>query len=176
MTDPPKDPNEAMNAILRSVLESGRDVVVSVEAAKLVARLREDNPDLLRDWLWYNAEQFVSDALGSRNRSRRAHVRRTCAAVSFSQAANSADPVAELAPFRVRHVIDINHTQREVGRMTGEDHLFVAQAYELEAVTSQMLAAFHRAVARRVGDRTTREVMDEATYLRLYNSITRNGE
>lgn len=165
-----KDPNEAMNEALNAALGSGEDLVAAVEAGRLVAHLRATDPDLLRDWLWCNAEQFVADALGSRIRSRRARMRRVGAAAAFAEAASSGS-VAALAPFRVRHVVDEDNTQREVGSMTGNDHLFVAQTYDLEARTSQMLAAFHRAVAKRVGDQTTREVMDEDTYLRLYSSI-----
>lgn len=170
-----KDPNVSMNAVFNRTLDAGRDLVASIEAARIVRRMREDDPGLLRDWLWCNAEQFVADALGSRIRSRRARMRRVGAAEAFAKAASSGDPTA-LAPFRVRHVVDEDNTQREVASMTGTDHLFVAQTYDLEARTSQMLAAFHRAVAKRVGaDRTTQEVMDESTYMRLYDSIVNSG-
>lgn len=163
-------PNDRMNTVLTRVLESGHDLTVSVEAARLVSRLRDEDPELLRDWLWNNAEQFVADALGTRNRSRRAHIRKVGQAMAFGKAASAADPAA-LAPFRIRYTIDEDNTQREVARMTGDDHLYVAQNYDMDAMTSQMLAAFHRAVARRVGSRPTEEVMDEATYLKLYASI-----
>jgi hypothetical protein len=161
-----------MSVVLGRILESGDDIVVSVEASKLVAHLAETDPDLLRGWLTSNAEQFVSDALGARLRSKRAYVRRTSQARAFSTAAQSGD-VTKLKPFQVRHIVDDHHTQRAVGQMTGDDHVFVAQSYDLSAQTSQMLAAFHRAVARKVGSRRTEEVMDEETYLRLYESIVR---
>lgn len=161
-----------MSQVFSRILESGDDIVVSVEASKLVVRLAETDPDLLRGWLATNAEQFMADALGARLRSKRAYVRRTSQARAFSVAAQSGDPT-KLKPFRVRHIVDDHHTQRAVGQMTGDDHVFVAQSYDLSAQTNQMLAAFHRAVARKVGSRRTEEVMDEDTYLRLYESIVR---
>lgn len=167
-----RDYHREMNALLTSILASTDDIVVAVEANKLVAKLAETDPELLRGWLAANAEQFVADALGSRLRSKRGHVRRTSQARAFSTAARSGDPVA-LRPFRTRHIVDDHYTQRAVGKMNGNDHLFVAQSYDMSAQTSQMLAAFHRAVARRVGDRLTEEVMNEDAYLRMYESIVR---
>lgn len=161
-----------MSEIFDRIMTSGDDLVVSVEASKLVARLAETDPDLLRGWLANNAEQFVSDALGARLRSKRAYVRRTSQVRAFSAAAQSGD-LTRLHPFRIRHIVDEHNTQRSVGHMTGDDHVFVAQSYDMSAQTSQMLAAFHRAVARKVGSRRTEEVMDEDTYLRLYESIVR---
>jgi uncharacterized membrane protein YccC len=167
-----RDHNTEMNALMSRVLESSDDIVVAVEASKLVAHLAETDPELLRGWLAVNAEQFVADTLGSRLRSKRGYVRRTSTARAFAVAARSGD-LAALHPFRTRHIVDDRYTQRAVGKMDGNDHLFVAQSYDLSAQTSQMLAAFHRAVARRVGDRKTEEVMDEDTYLRMYESIVR---
>ena len=47
-----KDPNASMNAVFNRTLDAGRDLVASIEAARIVRRMREDDPGLLRDWLW----------------------------------------------------------------------------------------------------------------------------
>jgi hypothetical protein len=55
--------------------------------------------------------------------------------------------------------------------MTGVDHVFVAAGYQRQERTAAMLAAFHVAVAKKVGKRTTAEVLSVEQYERLYRSI-----
>jgi hypothetical protein len=60
--------------------------------------------------------------------------------------------------------------------MTAADCVYVASGYEASARRARMEAAFHRAVAKKVGPLgRVQDVMDEGTYLRLYQSITGNA-
>lgn len=167
-----RDYSAEMNAILSNILARSDDMVVSTAAAKLHNDLLERDPDLLSGWLRMHAVAILADAMSQRIRSRRGATRRYQAQARFSDAAQSGDR-HRMSPFMVRHVVDDHHTSRPVGEMTGNDHLFVASEYDHSARSSAMLASFHRAVARRVGDRKTREVLDEESYARLYDSIAK---
>ena len=60
--------------------------------------------------------------------------------------------------------------------MTGKDHLFVAADYDRDARPLLLLAAFHQAVAKKVGRKRTADVFSEAEYDRLYRSIVKPAE
>lgn len=78
----------------------------------------------------------------------------------------------ELQPFtEMTLVIDDQNNRKSIGEMTGPDHTFVANRYERTARAAGLQAAFHRAVAKKVGKDLTRNVMTENEYITLYNSI-----
>jgi hypothetical protein len=162
--------NEMAEAI-RAAIGDG-DVVAAVVAEKLHARLVESDPDLLDGWLRASAVQFLTEAIGARDRSARTVSRRRSEARRFASAAESGDE-AELSTFAVRLVIDEDNTRRPIGHMTGSDHLFVADGYARSAKTSLMLEAFHRAVAKKVGKKRTADVFSESQYDQMYRSIVR---
>ena len=78
--------------------------------------------------------------------------------------------------FSEAHVIDEDGTRKRAADMTGPEHLFVAEAtYKKSANRALMLAAFHQAVAKKVGKRRTGDVLTEEQYEALYLSITRGA-
>ena len=173
-----RDCNTEIGTIVDEELSSGEDIVTSVTAHKIYDRLLAEDPELLSEWLHHNARAFLSDMVGARIRGRRAHIRRTMSVRAFSDAADEAEgsgSYENLGVFRTRHVIDDKRTQRTVADMNGNDHLYVATGYGIEASNYKMLAAFHRAVARQIGDQTTKDVMTEETYLKMYASLIRDG-
>lgn len=159
-----------MSAAIADAIGDG-DVVAPVLAEKLHARLLESDPDLLDGWLRACAVNFLTAAIGARDRSERAIVRRRSEARRFREVADSGD-VDALSSFAVRLVVDEDNTRRPVGEMTGADHLFVAGEYGRTAQTAAMLQAFHKAVARKVGKRKTAEVFSEAQYEAMFRSVT----
>lgn len=157
---------------------TGSDWVPALVAEKLIDRLKADDPDLLNGWLHTLAPQLLTDAISTRERSARTTARRRAGARAFEaarQAAESgnADALTVFSgSFAVTFVISDDDTRRRVADMTGADHKFVAAGYAREANTAKMLAAFHRAVAKKAGPKRTAEVMSEAEYDALYRSIT----
>lgn len=153
----------------RKTLDQGEFIPVMV-ATEFVEFMRREAPEELQDWLSDHAVRFVSDELSSILRRERQTVIRRAAARSFALAAASGDR-DRLGAFTMVYTIDDSNTRRTVKNMTGRDHLYVADAYTINGNRVLLLAEFHRAIARRVGDRRTEDVMSEQEYERLLGSI-----
>lgn len=144
--------------------------------AVLADQLVKDTPTReLTDWLRANARVFVASAMQDISRSERSRARAHAKATQFSEAAEAFAGGDEdaFSPFRVSYAINDENDRLRVEDMTGEHHLFVAGTYAQRAEQSAMLAAFHRAVAKKVGKHRTADVMDEQTYEELRASICR---
>ncbi|MET9081387.1 hypothetical protein ABZX77_05700 [Streptomyces sp. NPDC004237] len=148
----------------------GSDWVPAVVAASICEQLASDDPELLDGWLRAIAVQALTEQITVRERSIRTATRARASARAFAAAAESGD-VQKLRAFSVTFCVDEANTRRRVADMTGTDHRFVAADYAEKANTAKMLAAFHLAVAKKVGDRRTADVMSEPEYDRLYRSI-----
>ena len=174
-----------MDAVIAEVTEGG-GWVPAVVAAKLHARLLENDPDLLDGWLHVMAIQMLRRMIGLRQSHERTVARRRAGARAFASAAQEfADADGEeeteaagarlLGLFRVTHEVDDKNTQKRAFEMTGPEHLFVAEnTYQRTANTHLMIAAFHRAVAKKIGSRRTDEVLTEERYEAMYRSIVRS--
>jgi hypothetical protein len=171
-----RDYRADMNALL-DIKVPDSEFVPAIVAAELTDWLRDNDPDLLRGWLDSMAVVLLTDVIGMRARSSRARAQRAAAPGAFAKAAakfESSGDAEHLSVFRTTCVVSEDNLRRAIGDMTNADHLFVADRYELSARSAQMDAAFHRAVAKRLtGGKRTSDVMDEETYLRLRESITR---
>lgn len=163
-----------MNAALDGAVPAG-DYVAPVVAAELVERLRTDDPELLAGWLNLRAPSILADVIARRSNSRRQSARTAAPRRAFRAAAESFAVTGEpsaLSPFTIEHVVDDANTRRSVARMTAADCRFVAARYDSTARQAKLEAAFHRAVARKVGRRTVGEVFSERQYLEMYISVT----
>ena len=170
MTD--RDYSADMLAVLADALPNG-DVVLPVVAAELAGKLRANDPDLLAGWLDLHAEHVLTDVLGMRLRSGRARHRAQAGASAFAEAsaARDAGDGEALSVFDLRYVVGDDNRWRRLGEMTAVDHLYVADHYAHQSHAAALLEAFHRAVAKKVGKRTTAAALDEAQYSRLFRSI-----
>jgi hypothetical protein len=168
-----------MDARIAAATE-GSGWVAAIVAEKLHAELLETDPDLLDGWLRATAADTLRLAIGMRSRNQRLIARRRAGARAFSEAAGEAEQTGDTAPliglFTVDYVVDAENTRKRAADMTGPEHLFVAEnTYQRSANQALMLAAFHRAVAAKVGDQRTSDVFSPEQYERLYLSITRNA-
>lgn len=161
------------DAINEAIASAGPDFQSAVLAEKLVARIEEQDPASLDEWLHARAAAITTMEISARLRSIRArHVHRASAR-SFAEAVEAAEDgdTEPLTHFAVVYQVSDDHVRRPVGQMNGPDHLYVAGAYQASGKRDLMLAAFHRAVAKKVGKRTTAEVFSEAQYHDLLHSI-----
>lgn len=166
-----RDYRADMATAIRDRMPEG-DLVPSVEADRLHRWLLASDPDLLNGWLVANAVVFLTDMIGAQERARRSHARGQRERAAFAKDAKSVENGhADSGSFAVRYQIDAAHTWRPVAQMTGVDHTFVAAGYEASAKTDLALAAFHRAVAKRLRNRTTADVFTETQYDEMYRSI-----
>jgi hypothetical protein len=177
VSDPSRIDNQ-FSDIINAAIGVNEDIIPSSVAARLLAQLRTEDPELLAAWLDQHAEAIVRDAITSIIRQRRSRARKHAAAGAFGKAAREftqTGDVSVLSPFSVRYVVDGLDTQRQVRDMNRTDCLFVAERYSISADRALMQAAFHKAVADRLGDRTVGEVFSEEQYNRMYRSLVNRG-
>ncbi len=159
--------NDACEEFLDGLPES---YVPAVEAERFAALMDETHPGLVDAWLHDRRVAILTAHFSQIRTAQRRHVTRTRDARRFGEQAASGeiDPSVWKVTFRVAD----DDTQKQLGAMTGADHLFVASGYESDSKRASMLAAFHRAVAKKVGKRRTCDVFTPAEYQRLHQSIT----
>ena len=154
------------------------DYVASVVAGELVERLRVEDPELLAGWLHLKAPVILADVVARRSNSKRQAARTGAPRRAFAEAARSFasdGDVRVLSPFSAEYVVDDANTRRTVASMTADDCRFVAAKDEEAARISKLEAAFHRAVAKKIGSRVIGEVFTEDQYLEMYRSVTQQG-
>lgn len=154
--------------------------IAAIVAQKLHAELAETDPDLLDGWLHAVAVDTLRMAIGTRSRVQRTVARRRAGSRVFGKAAAEAEESGDATPllglFALDYVVDEDNTRKRAADMTGSEHLFVAEnTYQRSANEALMLAAFHRAVAKKVGKKRTSEVFTEAEYEAMYLSVTRSA-
>lgn len=147
------------------------EFVVSEEAEKFLAFMREHHPDELDIWLSERETWLVGEEMRFHLRSERARDRAHAGARAFADHLSLDDTPDDTDPFAVRYCIDDAHTWRAVGDMTGSDHHFVAAQYQVTGKRALARAAFHEVVAKRVGKRRTAQVMSVEQYERLRREI-----
>jgi len=140
-------------------------------AEKLHEELEADDPALLYGWLRANAVQFLSNIIGERLRSERSRYR-NAGRRKFGQAAEAGDLSSY---FDQRYVVNDGNEWKKLADMTGPDHRFVASQYVRSSKTDALLAKFHEAVARKVGNRRTEEVYSAEQLYKLEQSILGNA-
>lgn len=149
----------------------GSDWVPAVVASKLAASV---DRDLLDGWLHEMAESVLTAVITRRERGKRAVARSRAGSRAFADARDALEngDADVLSSFAVTFAVDDDNTRRRVADMTGADHLYVAADYSKDAKKLQMEAAFHKAVAKKVGTKRTADVFTEATYDEMYRSLT----
>jgi hypothetical protein len=162
----------------------GTRFAVPVVARRLFEELSREDPELLDGWLREQGLAALTRAVGNRVRNLRSQARQQVerrsrmsrhgsAAARFGQAVRDfeAGQVTALSAYTALHVVNSRHDRARACDMTGPDHQFVAGKYEGTAVESFLLSAFHSAVADRVGDSITSNVLTQDEYEDLYRSI-----
>ncbi len=159
--------------LVRQAVPQG-DFVPAVLGRQLLEKLMKEHPALLKAWMFEKALrsiiQQLTEHLELRRSGERLPAKRESKRESFAVAAQTRD-VERLGFFDLRFAVDANRTKRRLGEMTGADHTFVAQTYTHVEKRAAMEAAFHHALARRVGDRRTDQVIDPEECERMYASI-----
>lgn len=149
----------------RAIQQAGGDFVPALIAEKVISNC---DAAVLDAWLHERAPYFLTAEISSWLRSERSRAHHHAKAVAFGQAVEE----GSVSEFSVVYEVDEDHTRRRVADMTAADHRFVAAAYHRSARTDLMLAAFHKAVAKKIGRRKTSEALTEEQYVRLMRSIS----
>lgn len=159
--------------VLEEVTPEG-DFTHAEVAEKAFALLAEQEPETLAEWLEGVGLRELRDASRQRSLSLRARARRQAGPAAFAAASArfEAGALDALVPLlEVDFCVDDDGTRRRVADMTGTDHAFVAGCYRFSSDREAMEAAFHTAVAKKVGKNRTADVLGEEAYRSLYQSI-----
>ena len=147
--------------------------VIAAEAAEaIVAEMEAHYPKELLAWLRGNAVSFVREEIGNMNRSIRSRAFAVAPRESFGSAAESGDR-ERIGLFASPCCVSADNTVKRLADVTGPEHLFVAESYDRTAEPALMRAAFHRALAKKVGNKRTKDVLSEGQCERLLASITK---
>lgn len=160
--------------LLDTVIDTAEgDFVAAVEAEKLIAAAQEKEPSALDEWLHLNAVGFATQALSQRIRHQRVSAQRNPEMRKFQAAIDAHERGDDecISHFVTRYEIDDAHTRRRVADMTGADHNYVADRYNVTGKQALLLESFHRAIAKKVGKRRTADAINEDQYDALFRSI-----
>lgn len=143
--------------------------VPALVAERAIERLRGAEPELLATWLDERASLILTEVIRTGLRRQRFRAR-------FRGGRRSFQSAVEGQVFDSSHCVSDENLWKHVRDMVGADHRYVADGYMSAARESEMLAAFHYAVAKKVGSKRTEDAMSEAQYVRLMNSIVAKAE
>jgi hypothetical protein len=142
------------------------------EAARFLASERANHPGEVEDFAMAHLLSFVIECFGHHQRSILAGTRRS--ALCDTRRKNLSDMSEAVAdgrsPFDAMLVIDAEGTKKRIADMDGSEHLFVSRFYSARAKHSTLHAAFHKAIAKRLGSKVTADVFSPSDYEALYRS------
>lgn len=165
-------------AIDQEIANSGPTWTVGSVATRLVARLREEDPELLAKWLDTVAITVVRMEILQITKSLKAEAKRVSerkGASIFTDAVTrheQGEKHALGAWLGTYYIVNTDNQRRQLRDMDHDDLLFAANDYTNRAQMNAMQAAFLRALADRVGARTVGEVLGEQELARLWRSLT----
>lgn len=161
-------------------LTQGSGWVAAAVAARLYRELLWKDRDLLSGWLYEMGPDTLRRHIQGRAAAQRARERARAARGEFADAAHRFETGEDsngaklVGMFALTHVVDVEDRRKRAGEMTGADHLYVANTYTARGQRNLLEAEFHRAVAKKVGDRRTDEVISLADYEHMYRSVVGN--
>jgi hypothetical protein len=179
-------------AEMRAVIEAetARDYVPASLARKIVCRLRTEDPELLAGWLNAQADQVLLDAINRRDRSHRTAARYSTPRSTFAVEAKAmeqtnagfasdgwaADSPRERRAAQMGRWLSSRFTvgdgsRKQLADMTKGDLLFVGDAYTERARENQLTAAFIKAIANKVGNRTVIDHYTEQQLTTMWDSL-----
>lgn len=171
--DAPVDVWEVVAALIDELLPEGEFVTYEV-AQKVLRAMEERHSEKLGEFYEDLALRAIGDHLRELQRRRQSKERKEAKKASTDEQIAEAVKDGSLSPFTSK--LFVGKGFKPVGEMTGEDHMFVSSKQKARGRTCLLLAKFHEQVAMRVKRRTTAEVMDEETYLKLRRTIVGDDE
>jgi hypothetical protein len=170
--EPERDIQQQMIELIRESIPEGSGWMPAVVAEDIVANLRQNDPELLHLWLQDSAPRFIQQHLVRILAALRAKTKSEVAARAFGEAATrfTAGDRDALSMFELTYAME-DGTQVTIADMTGKDHLYIAGRFAMEAKQYALLEQFHKAVAKKVGNKKTSEVFTAEKYEQMYRSI-----
>jgi hypothetical protein len=146
--------------------------VIPLEAESFVQQAQQFYPDEFAEWVYAHAIDLVATNLRRHMHADRQRAR-TGKRGRFRDATDQYDPddPSSVEVFAQRFVVNHQNMWKLLGEMTAEDHRYVADQYAATGKRAQMEAAFHRAVAKHIGNRRTDEVYTTEQFVQLRQQL-----
>jgi hypothetical protein len=145
--------NDIVEEMLDKAMNRWRDeMVIPVEAEKIVKKLRREQPAVLVLWLDQHAERLISSALSSRLRNYRHDLRKSAGPRAFEKWRSDAikNKQADPALLAMPYAVNATGAWKKLGDMTKDDLDFVIGQREKSAAELQLEARFLRQLAQRL--------------------------
>lgn len=158
-----------INQILDTFIPEG-DFSVKTIAEKVTKFMVEQEPEFLQEFSGELFNRWLVEHLRTVSRNRRRELFRATREGNIRDTLDkiSTGDKEALDVFKAAYCINEENVWRHVGDMSAKDHIYVATQYENSAKRDLMLSAFHKAVAKIVGDKATSDAMTEEEYVKLY--------
>jgi len=160
-----------MRAIIDAEMQPGD--AAPIVAARIVEKLRVNDPDLLQGILDLNAANTIRNIIHTVIGSARGHARAMSRSDEFYQRVVEGGDVAGWLSDAVTYPVDASGAQLPLRLMSAVQVRFAADSRDSAAVALKMESAFLRAVAKKVpAGKTVGDVFDESRIIQLRRSIT----
>lgn len=177
MTADGRDVAAEMRAVIDAHTSDGPYVPRAV-AGEIVEKLRAYDPDLLAAWLDAQAEHFIWQMINDRDRSVRSRARATCGRAAFAEAAaeqSDGPATSDISP-KLRKFLHVPFTVGDgrrlpLGQMGRSDLVFVADGYGRRARDNTLMAAFMKALSKKVKTGVVADYFDDEQLTAMFESI-----
>lgn len=167
---------KAIRAIVDDELDqAGGTYIAGIIAGKVVARLRDEDPELLTKFLDQHAVPIITRMIGDISRSQRTYARANSGKQVFSKAVErqeAGEPRALAAWLDTSYVVTTDEQRKRLRDMDRQDLEYAINDYTERARVNALQAAFLRALAKRVGARTVGEVFSDEELTAMWNSLS----
>jgi hypothetical protein len=164
-----------IRAIVDDELNKAGDVYVAgVIAGRVVARLREDDPELLTKFLDQHAIAIITRMVADISRAQKVYARHNSNRQLFGEALKrqeAGQPRALSSWLDTQYVVTTNQQRKRLRDMGQEDLDYAIRDYTERARVNTLQAAFLRALAKRVGARTVGETFSDEELMTMWNSL-----
>lgn len=164
-----------IRAIVDEELDRAGDVYVAgIIAGKVVARLREEDPELLNKFLDQHAVSIVTRMVGDISRAQKTYARANSGKQQFAKALErqeAGEPRALAAWLDTTYVVTTDEQRKRLRDMDKDDIEFAVKDYTERARANALQASFLMALAKKIGARTVGEVFTDEELMRMWGSL-----
>lgn len=165
---------DKVRAMIDDAIGEGDGYIPAGLAHELVLKLRNENPQLLAEWLDLHADQLMRETVLQIAHTKKTRVVRRANRSVFRTAverAEAGEPELLEGWLSQRFIANADRVQKRLKDMVKEEVEFACETHDSLARGNAMKAAFLRQIARKIGSKTVGEVYDNDTLNTLWRSM-----